>query len=859
MQRLGGQSVPTWGRQGQLVAQNFSFGNYQVPVFTNTNTATYTYGQPVNFTFTASANPTFSSGSLPAGLNLSPGGLLTGTTAAGTYTFPVTAFNGTSAVQNFTLIVNPATLTVSGITANNKVYDGNTTATLNTSGAQIQGLFGSDVVTLGFGGVTANFADKNVGDGKLVSIGGITLGGKDAGNYTLTQPTATANITQAGLTVTAKSVTGTYGQVSLSPTSGFTSTGLMPGDSIDFVTLTTDATLSGSGNFNFQANPWTITPSAPVGASFSSGNYEISYLPGFLTIHQKAINVINVAALNKQYDSTKTATLSWGQGGLLDGVVANDDIQLDTSLATGTFASAHVIGNQPVTIIGYSLTGVDSGNYTVPLSTQVTAQITPKIIPSVDVSGFSTAQPYGDPAELNPVMDSPLNQAGSVFFKDKVDVSGFKTSFQFQTKTLTRSAGDGMTFVIQNDGVNALGANGEGLGYQGIGKSVAIKIDLLNNYGEGTNSLGVYTGCVNPSKSSEPSTPLSPFGLFFGNNHVFQMDLNYDGTALHVTISDLTARLIYKKCFTIDIPKAVGDEVTRQAYVGITGGTGTMASRQSILNWSMTDGTSSKVIDYPQGFNDASKLVLNGTAVVRGNPRKPSSVDGELVLTCPNKAFDISTGVNSETLPVILSSLGNTPGSDVGGGSLAGGKYQIDGHWYDGTGLASDYEIQGFTGGTLTVTPRVISRTIEDQTQTYDSHSNLLDAINNRRVENYYNQAGSAFYNTPVDIGLDFTTTFTFQSKALTSVGADGIAFVIQGKGAGALGASGEGLGYAGIQKSVAIKFDSFNNSGEGRGSTGIFYGGANPSTQAGSIDLSSQGLISQAITISRRPFPITR
>ena len=45
-------------------------------------------------------------------------------------------------------------------------------------------------------GGTATFADKNVGNGKTVTLTGATLSGRDAGNYILDSvATTTANIT----------------------------------------------------------------------------------------------------------------------------------------------------------------------------------------------------------------------------------------------------------------------------------------------------------------------------------------------------------------------------------------------------------------------------------------------------------------------------------------------------------------------------------------------------------------------------------------------------------------------------------------------------------------------------------------
>ncbi|MCU0444680.1 MAG: YDG domain-containing protein [Microscillaceae bacterium] len=87
-------------------------------------------------------------------------------------------------------------LSISGLTANNKVFDGNTTATLSGS-ASLVGIQGVDAVTLS-GTPTATFASSSVGIGIAVSVTGYMLSGADAGNYTLSQPAGlTADITPA--------------------------------------------------------------------------------------------------------------------------------------------------------------------------------------------------------------------------------------------------------------------------------------------------------------------------------------------------------------------------------------------------------------------------------------------------------------------------------------------------------------------------------------------------------------------------------------------------------------------------------------------------------------------------------------
>ncbi len=99
------------------------------------------------------------------------------------------------------------------------------------------------------------------------------------------------------------------------------------------------------------------------------------------------------------------------------------------------------------------------------------------------------------------------------------------------------------------------------------------------------------------------------------------------------------------------------------------------------------------------------------------------------------------------------------------------------------------------------------------------------------------NQAGSAWFNTPVDV-TTFTNDFAFQ---LENADGDGITFTIQGTGPTALGSAGGGLGYAGIAKSVAIKFDLYSNSGEGDDSTGLYQNGAAPTTPF--VDLTGTGI----------------
>src|SRR5581483_1078809 len=103
--------------------------------------------------------------------------------------------------------ITTATLTVTGITAN-KAYDGTTNAPLDFSGATLVSAVTGDDVSLDTSAATGTFDSPDAGTGKTVTVAGLALSGADAGNYVLTQPTITADITQATLTLTGITAVG---------------------------------------------------------------------------------------------------------------------------------------------------------------------------------------------------------------------------------------------------------------------------------------------------------------------------------------------------------------------------------------------------------------------------------------------------------------------------------------------------------------------------------------------------------------------------------------------------------------------------------------------------------------------------
>jgi|GEM_PF-2328881 len=113
----------------------------------------------------------------------------------GNYVFDVTTLTTTADIT-------PKGISVAGLVAFDKIYDGTTSVRINAENAQLVGGLAGDEVDVD--ALTARFADKNVGTNKAVLGDALTLNGADAGNYQLELPgTLTASITPRTLAINA--------------------------------------------------------------------------------------------------------------------------------------------------------------------------------------------------------------------------------------------------------------------------------------------------------------------------------------------------------------------------------------------------------------------------------------------------------------------------------------------------------------------------------------------------------------------------------------------------------------------------------------------------------------------------------
>ena len=320
-------------------------------------------------------------------------GLVTGFTDAGTYNnISIDVLKGGYAlagtgntIGNF--VIDKKDLTISGLTAANKIYDGTTASNIVDTGLNLSGLVTGDTFTVASTGI---FADKNVAGGISVTLTN-TIGGADASNYNVTDQTSTtANITPKELTISGLTSANKVYDGTTSATVGgaeILQAGVAAGtgNSVDGKYYTGDTvsvigTAIGTFNDKDVADATTVSFSGLSLTGAQEGNYVLAdHATAAHTITELDVTANTITANNKIYDGTNTATLSTFTSSSFIG----GDIVSFTS--TNTFDDENTGTGKTVTVAAIALVGTDATNYNVTSTSETTiADITQ--VPSEPVS-----------------------------------------------------------------------------------------------------------------------------------------------------------------------------------------------------------------------------------------------------------------------------------------------------------------------------------------------------------------------------------------------------------------------------------------------------------------------------------------
>lgn len=256
--------------------------------------------------------------------------------------------------------VTPASLTITGLTAAAKEYDGTTTASVSGTPA-FSGLFNGDDFSP-TGTVTWEFTTKTAGTAKALTRTGDYAA--SSANYTVTQPSLSADITTKALTVTdALVTTRPYNAGTVAAITGATLSGII---SPDVVSLTNSTT----GTFAQATVGTGISVTTTMGLTGAdAANYTVTQ-PTLTGEIIKADQSITFAALPNKYVSDASYSLTATASSGLPVSFSSPD----TGVLTITGSNVTLVGIGTATI---TASQAGDGNYNAATSVDRSQVVTP--------------------------------------------------------------------------------------------------------------------------------------------------------------------------------------------------------------------------------------------------------------------------------------------------------------------------------------------------------------------------------------------------------------------------------------------------------------------------------------------------
>jgi hypothetical protein len=206
-----------------------------------------------------------------------------------------------------------------------------------------------------------------------------------------------------------------------------------------------------------------------------------------------------------------------------------------------------------------------------------------------DVTGWQlngAAAQAGGVLRLTPAVEQV---AGSAFYTTPLSLGAgdsFSARFDFRVHGAA-DGGDGMAFILQGNGPGSLGALSNGLGYEGIGASLAVEIDTREKWG-GTDPDGNHLAVLENGDVTDHRVVHTPaFGLEDGAVHTLWVDCDGASATLAVYLAQAPGGAKPASpvlTYGVDLPALLGGE----AYVGFTAATGAKVNNHDLEGFSLS-------------------------------------------------------------------------------------------------------------------------------------------------------------------------------------------------------------------------------------------------------------------------------
>lgn len=311
------------------------------------------------------------------------------------------------------------------------------------------------------------------------------------------------------------------------------------------------------------------------------------------------------------------------------------------------------------------------------------------------LNGAAHAVDVGDTTALRLAIDYSWS-TGSAFSDVQVNAKDFSTAFAFR---ITNAGGisdcegisgaDGFTFAVQSVS-ESIGGAGDGLGYAGIPRSVAVEFDTYCNWQQNdpsSNHVSFNTGGLVYHPEGDVLANVDPP---FDNGEVWYAWVDYNGQILELRLNQTGIRpanaLIREE---LNIAEIIESD---SAYIGFTAGTGLAWANHDILTWQYNEafspiGAPELLLNVrtPSGTAFANtRLLLSGSAVstfpADNEPVRHATVTHVLV---NGESVDALDSAGNFYAPIVIE-----PGLN---------RYLVEAHDEYGNVTSSEIKIQGIT------------------------------------------------------------------------------------------------------------------------------------------------------------------
>lgn len=366
---------------------------------------------------------------------------------------------------------------------------------------------------------------------------------------------------------------------------------------------------------------------------------------------------------------------------------------------------------------------------------------------------------------------------GGMWYQNELDLDfDFNLSFNLNFGTRDTLGADGMIFILQTVGNNINGSGGY-LGFQNLTESVGIEFDTYRNHSGSLDAIDPPQDHMSFQKNG--SLVHDNSGYLDGSVPLITLANIEDGADRAVTIQ-WDAASMNLSCTFDGNSFSVSQDIVNTIFNG-----------DSEVFWGWAAATGSKRNQHTVCFTEITVVdaLTISSLVADVTCQSPGAIDIIVNGGVPPYTYQWSNGSNTEDLNPIT----------------AGGTYTVT--VTDDCGTISTLDIP--------VAEEVCCEILDTIVYTSVGDAAYTDSTCYQLTRDTTWQSGQVWSQNTLNLNSSFSKSFSLNFGIRDGLGADGIMFILQADGLGAIGAGGS-FGFSNFPVSAGFEFDTFQNTQAG-------------------------------------------